>query len=165
MPAGSIDLTATNIYGTNYGNFAEANALPGCEFFRSRLVATSAIKPYGASAGVGYKIMKVPSYTLVHKVMGVVVTSCSAATVCSTAIGDADASTTWVSDCSITTLGPPLMVGVYTSMNVGGSILGNSHFFVGKYYSNGGEIQIAFTGSEAVARVWVTMQGITFSKT
>jgi hypothetical protein len=160
MAAGSIDLTATNIYGDNYGNFAEANALPGGEFFRSRLVATSAIKPYGASAGVGYKIMTIPSYTLIQKVMGVVVTSCSAATACSTAIGDADASTTWISDVSITALGPPQQIGVNTSLNLGVSILGASNLLVGKWYSNGGEIQIAFTGSEAVARVWVTIQGI-----
>lgn len=160
MPVGSINLTANNIYGTNYGNWGEANALPGEEFFRSRLVATSAIKPYGASAGVGYKIMTIPSYTLIQKVMGVVVTSNSADVACSCGIGDGDASTTWISDVSITALGPPQLVGVFTSLDVGGSILGNSHFFVGKFYSNGGEINIAFTGSEAVARVWVTVQGI-----
>jgi hypothetical protein len=160
MPAGSIDLTATNIYGDNYGNFAEMNALPGSEFWRSRLVETSAIKPYGASAGVGYKIMRIPSYTLIQKVMGVVVTSASAAVACSCGIGDADASTTWVSDCSITVLGPPQQDGVNVSWNLGVSLLGPSHLLVGKYYSNGGEIQIAFTASEAVARVWVTVQGI-----
>ena len=160
MAAGSIDLTATNVYGKNYGNFKEANALPGGEFFRSRLVETSAIKPYGASAGVGYNIMGIPSYTLVQKVMGVVVTSNSANVACSCGIGDADASTTWISDVSITALGPPQQVGVAVSYNLGVSILGPSHLLVGKYYSNGGEIQIAFTASEAVARVWVTIQGI-----
>ena len=163
MPAGSIDLTAVGIYGANYGNFANTNTLPGGGFVRSRLVATSAIKPYGASADVGYKIMTIPSYTLVTNVFGVVVTSASAAVECSCGIGDADASTTWISDCSITVLGPPTQAGKNVSYELGTSILGPSHFLVGKYYSNGGEIQIAFTASEARARVQVVVTGVNLS--
>jgi hypothetical protein len=160
MPAASIDLTATNIYGANYGNFKEANVLPGEQFTRSRLIKTSAIKPYGASAGVGYKIFNVPSYTLITNVMGVVVASNSADVATTFAIGDADASTTWISDVSLTALGPPQLVGLAASWDVGMSIFGPSNFFVGKFYSNGGEIQAAILASEAVAQVWVTIQGI-----
>ncbi len=163
MPAGSIDLTAVNIYGDNYGNFANINTLPGGGFVRSRLVKTSAIKPYGASAGVGYKIMTIPSFTLVTNVFGVVVASNSADVACSCGIGDADASTTWVSDVSITVLGPPTAEGKNVSYGDGNSALGPSHFLVGKYYSNGGEIQIAFTGSEAVAQVQVVVEGVNLS--
>jgi len=163
MPAGSIDLTAVNIYGDNYGNFANTNTLPGGGFVRSRLVKTSAIKPYGASAGVGYKIMTIPSFTLVTNVFGVVVASNSADVACSCGIGDADASTTWVSDVSITVLGPPTAEGKNVSYGDGNSALGPSHFLVGKYYSNGGEIQIAFTASEADAQVQVVVEGVNLS--
>jgi hypothetical protein len=159
MPAASIDLTATNIYGANYGNFKEANALPGEMFTRSRLIKTSAIKPYGASAGVGYKIFDIPSYTLITKVTGVVVASNSANVATTFAVGDEDASTTWISDVSITALGPPELRGFAVSWDVGLSIFGPSNFFAGKFYSNGGEIQAAILASEAVAQVWVTIQG------
>lgn len=160
MPAASIDLTATNIYGTNEGNFANANALPGAGFFRSRHVKTSKIEPYGASAGVGYKILAIPSYTLVQKVMAVVTKSHSGAVGSIIAIGDADASNTWIKDVSGTALGPPGQIGVDTSWIRGVSVLGPSHLLVGKYYSNGGEIQIAFTVSEATCELWVTVQGV-----
>ena len=160
MPAASIDLTATNIYGANYGNFNEANVLPGEMFTRSRLIKTSAIKPNGASATVGYKIFNIPSYTLITKVVGVVVASNSANVATTFAIGDADASTTWVSDVSITALGPPELRGIAVSWDVGLSAFGPSNYFAGKFYSNGGEIQAARLASEAVAEVWVTIQGI-----
>lgn len=165
MPAASIDLTVKNTYGDNYGNFAETNALPWGGFFRSRHVKCSAIGGaggHGACATVGYKIMVIPSYTLVQKVMGLVQASASA-TMSKFAIGDADASTTWIADMSGTALGPPTQIGVNGSWNLGTSILGASHLLVGKYYSNGGEIQFAATLSEATLEVIVTVQGVTFS--
>jgi len=160
MPAASIDLTTTNTYGANMGNFAFANALQGDGFFRSRLVKASAIKPNGASATVGYKIFTVPSYTLVTNVWAVVNASHSGMVGSVIAIGDADASNTWIEDCSGTALGPPGQIGVNTSWNLGFSTLGPSHLLVGKYYSNGGEIQVAFTVSEAACELWVVLQGI-----
>lgn len=160
MPAASIDLTVANIYGTNEGNFNNANALNGGAFFRSRHVKTSKIEPYGASAGVGYKIFKIPSYTLIQKVMAVVTTSHSGVVGSVIAVGDADASNTWIADCSGTVLGPPQLSGVHTSWAVGLSKFGGSHLFNGKFYSNGGEIQIAFTRSEAACELWVTVQGV-----
>jgi len=160
MPAASIDLTTTNTYGANMGNFAFANALQGDGFFRSRLVKASAIKPGGASATVGYKIFTVPSYTLVTNVWAVVNKSHSGVTGSVIAIGDADASNTWIQDCSGTALGPPTQYGVNASWNLGTSILGASHLLVGKFYSNGGEIQIAFTLEENAAEIWVVVNGI-----
>lgn len=162
MPAASIDLTTANTYGANMGNFAYANALPGNAFFRSRLIKCSAIGGaggHGACATVGYKIFKIPSYTLVQKVMTVVVKSASA-TMSNIAVGDSDASTTWISCISGTTLGPPTQLGLNTSWNLGLSILGPSHLLVGKFYSNGGEIQFAATLSEATLQFWVTVQGV-----
>lgn len=165
MPAASIDLTVKNTYGDNYGNFAETNALPWGGFFRSRHLKCSAIGGaggHGACATVGYKIMTIPSYTLVQKVMAVVVDSASA-TMSNFTIGDADASTTWISTISGTTLGPPEQIGVNGSWVLGTSILGASHLLVGKYYSNGGELQFNATLSEATLEVIVTVQGVTFS--
>jgi hypothetical protein len=159
MPAASIDLTVKNIYGKNMGNFAFANALQGDGFFRSRHVATSAIEDTGASATVGYKLFTIPSYTLVTNVWAVVTKSHSGAAGSVIAIGDADASNTWIHDCSGTALGPPQQSGYYGSWALGDSI-GASQLFVGKYYSNGGEIQIAFKKSEGACELWVVVQGI-----
>lgn len=165
MPAASIDLTVKNTYGDNYGNFAETNALPWGGFFRSREVKCSAIGGaggHGACATVGYKLITIPSFTLVNKVMAVVTASASA-TMSVFAVGDADASTTWIADMSGTALGPPTQTGVNASWVRGVSALGASHLLIGKYYSNGGEIQFAATGSEATLEFVVTVQGVTFS--
>jgi hypothetical protein len=165
MPAASIDLTAKNIYGDNYGNFADTNVLPWGGFVRSRHIKCSAIGGAGgngACATVGYKIFKVPSYTLVQRVMGVVLASASAV-LSVFAVGDADASNTWIADMSGTALGPPTQVGVNASWVLGVSVLEASHLLIGKYYSNGGEIQFAATTSEATLEFAVTVQGVTFS--
>jgi hypothetical protein len=165
MPAASIDLTAKNTYGDNYGNFAETNTLPWSGWTRARHIKTSAIGGAGgngACATVGYKIMTIPSFTLITKVMGLVHKSASA-TMSAFAIGDADASTTWIADMSGTALGPPTMIGVHGSFDVGMSIFGGSQLFNGKYYSNGGEIQFAATTSEKTLEFMVVVEGVTFS--
>ena len=165
MPAASIDLTAKNTYGDNYGNFAETNTLPWSGWTRARHIKTSAIGGAGgngACATVGYKIMAIPSFTLITRVMGLVKKSASA-TMSAFAIGDADASTTWLADLSGTALGPPTEAGIHASLALGGSVLGPSHLVWGKYYSNGGEIQFAAKTSEKTLEFMVVVQGVTFS--
>lgn len=165
MPAASIDLTVKNAWGDNYGGFDNIVTTPWGGFTRAREVKTSAIGTTGASATVGYKLMTIPSYTWVKKVMGFVTASHSGAAGSILAIGDADASNTWIADMSGTALGPPTQIGVNGSWNLGVSILGASHLLIGKYYSNGGEIQFAATRSEATLEFIVVVEGVTFSPT
>ena len=165
MPAASINLTVKNTYGDNYGNFGEANAAPWGFFNRVRHLKTSAIGGaggLGACATVGYKLFTIPSYTWVQKVQAIVYKSASA-TMSVFAIGDADASTTWISAISGTTSGCTNIIGWNGSMELGTSIIGASHLFMGKYYPNGGEIQFAATLSEKTLELIVLVQGVTFS--
>lgn len=166
MPAGSIDLTRAYNYGNNYGNWHNFNCRIGETIVRSRLIQASAIggeMVSTMSAGVGYKIMDIPSYYFVKRVDAIVVASCSEATGGVIAVGDADASTTWISDMSASTLGPPETSGVNASLGLWDSYLGASNLFVGKYYSNGGEIQIAATSNEGTAKFWIIVEAVNLS--
>lgn len=159
MAVASVDLTGSSYYG----NFAEMNALPGEMITRSRLIKTSAVGGAGVStmsAGCGYKIFKIPSYYYVMRVDGITVASCSEATGGQLAIGDADYSTYWISNLSASTLGPPNLAGIKTSYGVGFSILTESQLFIGKFYSNGGEVQVGATSNEGTAQFWVVVTAV-----
>ncbi len=166
MPAASVDLTRAYNYGNNYGNWDNFNCRIGETIVRSRLVEASAVGGElvsTMSAGVGYKIMDIPSYYFVRRVDAIVVGSCSDATGGVIAVGDADASTTWISDMSASTLGPPELSGINASWDLGTSAFGPSNLFTGKFYSNGGELQIAATSNEGTAKFWVIVEAVNLS--
>lgn len=166
MPAGSVDLTRAANYGDNYGNWDNFNCRIGETIVRSRLIKTSAIGGQLVSTmseGVGYKIMDIPSYYFVKRVDAIVVGSCSDATGGVIAVGDADSSTTWISDMSASTLGPPGTSGINASIDLGMSDIGPSNLLTGKFYSNGGEVQIAATSFEGTAQFWVIVEAVNLS--
>jgi hypothetical protein len=156
-----VDLTIGNTYGNNMGNWKNFNCRPGEEIVRSRFIEASAIGGETVSTmseGVEYKIFQIPSYYFVKRVDAIVTGSCSEATGGVIAVGDGDASTTWISDMSASALGPPGASGINASLGGWDSYLGASHLLTGKFYSNGGEINIAATSHEGTAKFWVTVE-------
>jgi hypothetical protein len=160
MGAASVDLTGS----TWLGNFGNMNALPGETITRSRLVKCSAVGGAGVStmsAGCTYKIFNIPSFYYVKSVRAITVTSCSEATGGWLTVGDADASTTWISVIGCSRLGAGGSLADFNaSLGLGLSAFGPSHLILGKFYSNGGEIQVGAVSAEGTARFWVIVEAV-----
>jgi hypothetical protein len=159
MANASYDLCSANCFG----NFDQFNAIPGEAQQRSRLIKCSASYGTGIStlsAGCAYRIFKIPSYYLVKRVDVVIVGSCSEAGGGWITIGDGDASTTWFSVIGCSKLGSPSLTERNASLQLGLSAFGPSHFINGKFYSNGGEIQMGATSAEGTAQFWVTVEAV-----
>jgi hypothetical protein len=162
MANASVDLTGSTWLG-NFGNF---NLLPGETGSRSRLVKCSAVGGAGVStmsAGCAYKIFSIPSYYYIRDVAAVTITSCSDVGGGWLTVGDGDASTTWISIIGCSKLGSPSLAEINASLGVGISAFGPSQLWRGKFYSNGGEIQVGATSAEGTARFWVTVTATNLS--
>jgi hypothetical protein len=115
------------------------------------------------SAGCTYKIFKIPSYYFVKRVDAVTIASCSDVGGGWLTVGDADASTTWISIIGCSKLGSPSLAEINASLGVGLSAFGPSNLWRGKFYSNGGEIQVGATSAEGTAQFWVTVEAVNLS--
>lgn len=138
MPSASVLMT-----GADYaGNWKNQNGIPGQLVTRCRLIDLSATP---ASAGVGYEIMQLPSWTLLKELLFVKVSGCSSDD-SEIQIGDANASQAIYGEISMSAT-----TGWYqTRVASKGSIMAGCCF-----YNAGAKLQFVCSASQSVGTFWV----------
>lgn len=139
MPSASVLWT-----GDDYaGNWKNQNGIPGEIVTRCRLIDLSA---YPASAGVGYEIMQLPSWTLLKEILFIKVSGCSSDDA-EIQLGDANASQAYYGEISMSAT-----TGWYGGARVAskGSTMAGCCF-----YNGGAKIQFVCSASQAVGTFWV----------
>jgi hypothetical protein len=130
------------------GNWKNFNGYPGDTVTRARYVDLSA-NP--ASAGVGYEIFNLPSFTFLKGIWFVKVSGCSSDDA-EIQLGDENASQRFNAEISMST-----GTAWYTGTRIASYASANQNV---TYYHSGGQIQFACSASQAQGAFWVVIETI-----